>query len=362
MLSTAKQQFKYAYPCLVFYYKVIFLTSLHKKIRCYRKLKFIVIGYLSTLLIFGCTSAADKVLSINSITQSSSSVKNSSYQIINTTTIKADGKDIGKSAYELIEDAFGSRSIEAPDFYSNDHNEMPHIIESFDNEVGHHFVFLAHRDLDFDRGKKGDRQRNEIKVYGNSPEALKAKEGETFQYSWKFKVSSEMSLSERFSHFFQIKARNHTPEQHDNKNGNDAQPVITLSGAETKEFGQQLQVRHSVGNAPDGKRIKGTYLTSVDWSLITDAWLEVFVQTTFAEANEGGRFEILIKRVADGSTIIDISEENIDMWRGQISKDFSRPKWGIYRSLAIPESLRADEEQVKFADFTVSRVRLVRSP
>jgi hypothetical protein len=50
-----------------------------------------------------------------------------------------------------------------------------------------------------------DRQRNEIKAYDKSLTATLAFKGDTLQYSWKFKVSSELELSSKFSHFFQIK-------------------------------------------------------------------------------------------------------------------------------------------------------------
>ena len=55
--------------------------------------------------------------------------------------------------------------------------------------------------------------------------------------------------------------------------------------------------------------------------------------------------------------VFDISEQGLDMWRGTAGDHFVRPKWGIYRSLAAKEDLRADEEVVRFADFEVEKVR-----
>ena len=46
---------------------------------------------------------------------------------------------------------------------------------------------------------------------------------------------------------------------------------------------------------------------------------------------------------------------NIDMWRGESGEDFSRPKWGIYRSIKEKGSLRAEEEKARFADFEIRK-------
>jgi len=43
------------------------------------------------------------------------------------------------------------------------------------------------------------------------------------------------------------------------------------------------------------------------------------------------------------------------MWRGFSDDDFARPKWGIYRSIVETDSLRPEEEQVRFADFVIKK-------
>ena len=85
--------------------------------------------------------------------------------------------------------------------------------------AGNHFAFIIHRDIDIDRDRVDivDRQRNEIKTYDQSEEAVKGFEGETFVYRWKFKINAEMEVSTRFTHFFQLKA----------VGGDDSQPIIT---------------------------------------------------------------------------------------------------------------------------------------
>ena len=77
--------------------------------------------------------------------------------------LQADGAGKGLTAYELIKQFAGPRSIESPDLYANNHPGTPHIYEDDDDVVGDHFVFVLHRDIDKDRDKYkkfGDRQRN----------------------------------------------------------------------------------------------------------------------------------------------------------------------------------------------------------
>ena len=71
-------------------------------------------------------------------------------------------------------------------------NATAHIIEETDSTVGPHFVFLAHRDEDFNKGVQSDRQRNEIKTYDKSDSAVLGFEGETMQFDWYVYVSSDM--------------------------------------------------------------------------------------------------------------------------------------------------------------------------
>ncbi|MCF2949459.1 hypothetical protein L0668_15170 [Paraglaciecola aquimarina] len=103
------------------------------------------------------------------------------------TSLQADGPNFGLSAYQLIREFGGKKSIESPVLYPDNHPNIPHIYEETDDKVGHHFVFLLHRDIDKDRDKYirfSDRQRNEIKAYDKSKEQLKGYEGETLTYRW----------------------------------------------------------------------------------------------------------------------------------------------------------------------------------
>ncbi|MEO1202639.1 MAG: hypothetical protein AAFX10_08030, partial [Pseudomonadota bacterium] len=195
------------------------------------------------LALCACSSGGDAPAAIaptpSSTPPEESPSDDAQYTTLTTRTLNADGVDIGLDAYDLIRAFAGNYTpgpIEAPDLYPENHPGVKHIYEDFDATIGHHFVFVIHRDLDKDRDRleNTDRQRNEIKSYGRSEEALKGYENETFIYRWKFRINDGMEVSRRFSHFFQLKA----------VGGDAGQPILTISGAESG--GQDgIEVRHS---------------------------------------------------------------------------------------------------------------------
>lgn len=261
-----------------------------------------------------------------------------SYSVLTERTLHADGPRAGRDAYALIRRFGGPRSIEAPDLYRVNHPGTEHIYEDTDAVVGPHFVFVIHRDADRDRDRldKDDRQRNEIKAYDKSERALKGFENETLIYTWKFKINASMTVSKRFSHFFQLKA----------VGGQDGQPILTISGA--KRRGEDgIEVRHSPG-------VGGTRLAREPWSEVAGEWLQVYCRATFAQA---GELRLIATRLRDGETIFDITVPALDLWRGESARHFVRPKWGIYRSVADLENLRPEEEIVRFANFSVSKLK-----
>ena len=262
-----------------------------------------------------------------------------SYSLVSFTELISDGPDEGSSAYDLIIDVFKSNPIEAPDFYDGDHEEIEHIYEDTDDEVGNHFVFTAHRDLDGDKGRFVDRQRNEIKVYNSSPDDLKGYENDYFEYRWKLKINAELTLSTKFTHFFQLKP----------VGGDEQQPIVTLSAA-VRSGNDTLQVRHS----PQSEPSETNYPAIEDFDLVRGEWLDVFVR---AHYSDDGFIEVVVTRMSDGVKVIDLYESDIDMWRGEGS--FVRPKWGLYRSVAEKDFLRADEEEVRFANIEISEVEVL---
>ena len=264
-----------------------------------------------------------------------------SFDVLSTRRLTADGVGVGLEAYDLIRAFGGSRPIEAPDLYPENHPEVPHIYESTDDVVGDHFAFVIHRDLDIDRDRteNTDRQRNEIKTYDGSEDAVKGFENQTLLIRWMFRINAEMEVSTRFTHFFQLKA----------VGGEDSHPILTISGAERRgEDG--IEVRYS---SLDGSTL--VRLARRDWALVTGEWLTVYCRATFSNS---GELRLILVRERDGEVIFDIEEPALDLWRGTSSAHFVRPKWGIYRSILERENLRADEEEVRFAHFSVQKVVL----
>jgi len=296
-----------------------------------------------------CVSCASKVqtspqkpVANKVVTSGISKYENTKFKVLSEVSLDADGKNTGLSAYDLIRNFGGKRSIESPDLYSENHPGVPHILEDTDDIVGNHFVFLAHRDIDRDRNKLQiiDRQRNEIKAYDKSKNEVLGFKNETLVYQWKFKINDNMEVSKRFSHFFQLKA----------KGGNDKSPIVTITGNERKgEDG--IEVRHKGGEK------KFTVLQRTDWAALTGEWVEVYCRVTYAES---GSIRLIAKRMSDGKTIFDIDKSELDLWRGTDSKHMVRPKWGIYRSIADYDNLRSDEEVVRFANFKVNKVLSIK--
>lgn len=261
------------------------------------------------------------------------------YTELSVRTLSADGFDTGVDTYDLIREFGGPNPTEAPDLYAVNHTDVRHIYEDTDTEVGDHFVFLAHRDLDGDRDRLSitDRQRNEIKTYDQSEAAVKGFENETLVFRWQFKIDADMAVSTRFTHLFQLKA----------VGGDDSQPIITISGAE-RSGADGIEVRHSPLQ-------QTTLLGRTAWSEATGEWLDAYCRATFSD---NGSFRMIMTRRRDSAVIFDIDVEQLDLWRGTAPTHFVRPKWGIYRSLADLDNLRPEEERVRFANFVVSKVVL----
>ena len=262
------------------------------------------------------------------------------FTVLTERTLDADGAELGLDTYDLIRNFGGPNPIEAPDLYPINHPDVRHIYEDTDAAVGEHFVFIIHRDIDIDRDRveNDDRQRNEIKTYSSSEEAVKGFENETFIFRWKFRINAEMEVSTRFSHFFQLKA----------VGGSDSHPVLTISGAE-RSGEDGIEVRYSPLQ-------QDTILQRQNWAMVTGEWLEAYCRVTFSES---GDLRLIVTRMSDNEVIFDIDERDLDLWRGEDASHFVRPKWGIYRSIFDWDNLRPEEEIVRFANFSVSEVMFV---
>jgi len=259
----------------------------------------------------------------------------SEYPILSERILMADGPKKGKDAYQLIREFAGPKSIESPDLYDNNHSDEAHIYENKDELIGNHFVFSLHKLLDKDRGIESikDRQRNEIKGYKGSNNTLKAFHHEVVAYHWKFKLNDDLSLSENFTHFFQLKG----------VDAGSGTPLLTITGRDKN--GQWLTVNHQ----NHGKK---TVLGKVPLQAVKGRWLQV---SLFVDYNDDGQLDLTMTDIKNKRPVMKLSFPHLDMWRGEKSDDFVRPKWGIYRSLRSQDMLQEAEEKVFFADFMVQK-------
>ena len=195
------------------------------------------------------------------------------------------------------------------------------------------FEFALHKDIDGDGSERIDRQRNEIKTYGPSPETMKASYGETQTYRWKFRLDADFLPSSEFCHIHQIKAGD----------GPDASlPLITLTPRAGSPDKLELIFTAPTGMGGSGKP------KIVNLAPFKGTWVEAYERIKYTET---GTYDILIKRVSDDSVLMSYSNSNIAMWRSGTT--FIRPKYGIYRSLGDSLSLvpKLRDEYVRFADF-----------
>ena len=275
------------------------------------------------------------------VAQNATAVERSNGVIGNTLCLNADPID-AMGTYGTIERALGTGSIEAPSDYVSD-PRRPHII-SMPNDalVGPYFSFLANEPNDVNLDlvpitKGGDRSRTEIKISANSGgshDIFKAHEGDSFVYTWRFRISPNMKFSPSFTHLHQIKAHG----------GNfAAPPLITF----TPLSSGQMEIRY-VGN---GKADSATYtkINSVTLAGLLGQWLDVREEITFSNSN--GRYRLSVTD-QQGQKIINFDQSGLELWREGASH--MTPKWGIYRRHHAALNQNTDDF-VDFANFGITR-------
>lgn len=250
---------------------------------------------------------------------------------IGPTVLVADGPG---DTYEAITAAFapGSNPIEVPDCGHEDFGR--HIDEIFDDEVNTNvFRFVLHTDIDNDRclPQFDDRQRNEIKTFGNSPDHLLAVEGETVEYKWTFKIDEGFQGSPNFTHLHQLKSVGDV---------NSSTPTITLTA---RGSSNRMELRFASADDQDTE-------ATASLDEFRGEWVEVYERVSYGLP---GTYELEITRLSDNSIIMSHTDNNIDIWRA--GADFIRPKWGIYRSLVNAQDLR--DEFVLYRDFSIEEFR-----
>ena len=261
--------------------------------------------------------------------------------------LAADGNDA--ETYALI--LSKGYNYETPD-NSGAHAAEPfrHIRQSYDKTLKKYvFDFYLHIDNDDDRGKADvtDRQRNEIKTDGHSPDSLVAQYGETLKMTWKFCLPAGMKTTTKFSHIHQLKGL-------DNKDGNAdvALPAITFTCRTLSNGKQQSQVLYTASKVEsDGK---STYLARADLSEFLGEWVTVSETVNFAD---NGRYSVIVTRMRDGKQLAKVDGVELDMWRTGCTG--MRPKWGLYRNFGEGRSLASElrDEILKFADFDIRKLK-----
>jgi hypothetical protein len=248
-----------------------------------------------------------------------------------TTSWTSDGPSTGDSAYTIIRNALGTDAIEAPDVGSSACHSGAHITETTSSPIGNAFRFILHKDNDCDvTGTTSGNQRNEIKVYQDSAASLKALEGDTFTYKWKFKIDSTMMVSQRFTHIFQLKS----------ESGDNDHPIVTFTGAK-KSGVDKFEIRHSASSTASDEIV-----ASMNWADIIGKSVEATVTATMSNS---GSLAITLKDISNNSTLLSFTGTR-DMWR---DGNFIRPKWGIYRNVSdYPSQL--NDAIVLFADMSIS--------
>jgi hypothetical protein len=240
-----------------------------------------------------------------------------------TACVNADGVG-GQDTYTLFQSVLGSDCL---DVYADDQHMPPvrHIREDTDGVVGPHFVVVIHRDIDLDH-LKNDRQRVEITIHPMGTERLKGHDGSTIVYTWRFKFAPDLKTSSAFSIFFQIKS----------EGGNASEPIVALTA-----HGNNLEI-HQVGNDGASHNLAGTAFDS-----LRGLWLDAYARANFSHQ---GSFFMTVKK-PDGTVVLKADAPQADMWR---DGDFTKPKWGIYRSLNDKGALNATEDSVRFASFGIT--------
>lgn len=266
-------------------------------------------------------------------------------------TLNADGPG-GIGTYELISSVFTPSvplgAIEAPDAIHPSFGR--HIAEVFDTELNKNvFEFYSHvqstpPDNEPVAGKT-DRQRVEIKTYAPSPDNLKGTLGETVQYKWRFKVPVGFKPTTSFTHIHQVKA----------VDGDDDDPLFTLTLRKLSNGATRLELIYD----KDAAAATIKYQTP-NMSLFEGVWVEA---TETIAIGLQGTYSILIKKVSDGTVLMNYSNPNIQTIRpaytsstGTVyaANSFIRPKWGIYRSLADIGNMR--DEAMRFSDFSIQEL------
>lgn len=244
--------------------------------------------------------------------------------------------------YGRLEALLGPGAIESPSdrVYSP---PRPHIQERIgDGVAGAHFAFMAIEPTDVNQDlipseKGGDRSRTEIKLSpqtGGPHEHFKGREGDTFVYTWRFKIPREIKFSPGFTHIHQLKA-----------SGGDyaAPPLITF----TPLANGTMEFRHVADQRRDSSVV--TILATTQLEQLVGLWVDAYQEVKYS--NMDGSYKLRL-RDPSGRLLLSIDKTGLQMWRTGAAQ--IHPKWGIYRKHHAVLNQHT-EDFVYFANFAITR-------
>jgi len=236
--------------------------------------------------------------------------------------------------YTLLNRTLGGTAMEVPDCGHPQFGQ--HITYALDNQLNRQvFAFHIHTNQDDDRCIGSDRQRNEIKTYGQSPAYLKLYQNDIGDYSWNFKLRKSFQATTSFTHIHQQKFLG----------GDDSDPLYTLTVNKISGGSLAMRFIYYPWNAGQSIVLAQTPLTEFE-----DTWVHVHLRVAMAHK---GMVSIKITRMADRKMLMSYENQSIDNWRDGTAVDFCRPKWGIYRSLNTKNELR--DETVFYDRFCLAK-------
>lgn len=223
----------------------------------------------------------------------------------------------GQDTYSHIEKLLGAGAVESPsdEAYTP---ARPHILPVPDDGiVGPHYAVIAIEptDVNLDRmphSAGGDRSRTEIKLAPSqgAHDGFKAREGDTFTYTWRFRIAADMRFSPSFTHLHQIKAYGGPYAE---------PPLITF----TALANGRMEVRHVADRL---KEARHTVLGAMPLAGNQGRWLQA--SETIAYSSTQGRYRLTIRDM-QGTELLAIDQDGLQTWRSDAQH--MRPKWGIYR-------------------------------
>lgn len=89
-------------------------------------------------------------------------------------------------------------------------------------------------------------------------------------------------------------------------------------------------------------------VASTELTRFKGVWVEAYEKLTYSF---NGSYSLELRNLVTGDLLFSYANPDIDLWRNGTT--FTRPKWGIYRSLLRQEYLR--DEQVLYDRFCLAK-------